>query len=244
MDITVPQYHRWTHDEEAQAVQLADSYVPRRGQKKWETIATQMGGRRTATAVQARYMVLKKLQDTDPPELIDAVVPVEPPVESEPMPQPQPDMDKNNAAFKEIREMALTVATALGKGRAESVYQHAMGVELQEKSVPHTMEEVITIPYKGVTVGHERADIHIYGDTFPSVLEMKATNSPIQPKEHWQVISYMRALKCFFGAVINFNQSPKGQLQVDCIILTDDGKPYLWDPDTGTVIGEPLNDYE
>jgi GxxExxY protein len=130
------------------------------------------------------------------------------------------------------------------KGRAEGVYQHALSVELQEKNIQHTMEEVITIPYKGVTVGHERADINIYRETFPAVLEMKATNSPIQPKEHWQVISYMRALKRSFGAVINFNQSPKGQLQVDCIILTDDGKPYLWDPDTGTIIGEPLSDYE
>jgi hypothetical protein len=73
---------------------------------------------------------------------------------------------------------------------------------------------------------------------------MKATNCPIQPKEHWQVVSYMRALKRSFGAVINFNQSPKGQLQMDCIILSDDDKPFIWDPDTGSLIGEPLNDYE
>jgi GxxExxY protein len=233
-------YHRWSRDEEAQVVQLAENYECKKGVKKWEAIAAQMGGRRTATAVQARYTALKKLEETEPPELVDVVVPAE----QEPEPPVDSETQRINTAFKNIRDMAHSVATALGKGRAEIVYQHAMSVELQEKNIRHTMEEVITIPYKGVTVGHERADIHTYGDAFPSVLEMKATNCPIQPKEHWQVISYMRALKRSFGAVINFNQSPKGQLQVDCISLSDDNKPYIWDPDVGAIIGEPLSDYE
>ena len=239
-------YYRWTREEEAQLMDLAEHYVCKKGVKKWQAIAEQMGARRTATATQARYAALKKLT-VDPPEAIVVVEAV-----AEPMPEPVPepsqeepdDTARANTAFIELREMAYAVATALGKGRAEGVYQHALSIELQEKNIQHTMEEVITIPYKGVTVGHERADIHIYNPSFPSVLELKATNCPIQPKEHWQVISYMRALKRSFGAVINFNQSPKGQLQMDCIVLSEDDKPFLWDPDTGSVIGEPLNDYE
>jgi GxxExxY protein len=230
-------YYRWTREEEAQLIELAEHYVCKKGVKKWQAIAEQMGSRRTATATQTRYAALKKLT-ADPPEII---VPVEPvPVAEE----QRDDTQRANTAFIELRDMAQAVASALGKGRAEGVYQHALSIELQEKNIQHTMEEVITIPYKGVTVGHERADIHIYNPSFPSVLELKATNCPIQPKEHWQVISYMRALKRSFGAVINFNQSPKGQLQMDCIVLSVDDKPFLWDPDTGAVIGEPLNDYE
>jgi GxxExxY protein len=236
-------YYRWTREEEVQLVQLAENYQCKKGVKKWQAIAEQMGGRRTATATQARYAALKKLGDTEPPELIVITEP-----EPEPEPEPglccEPETERINANFKEIRCMAQAVAASLGKGRAENVYQHAMSVELQERNMKHTMEEVITIPYKGVTVGHERADINIYGEEFPAVLEMKATNCPIQPKEHWQVVSYMRALKRSFGAVINFNQSPKGQLQMDCIILSDDDKPFIWDPDTGSLTGEPLNDYE
>jgi GxxExxY protein len=235
-------YRRWSREEEEQMIQLADNYVCKIGIKKWEAIAAQMGGRRTATALQARYMALKKMENTDPPELV-AVVPAEPEPEPAPVPAEESNTEAMNTAFKDIREMARRVAAGLGKGRAESVYQHAMGVELQEKKVAHTMEEVITISYNGVTVGHERADIHIYCPAFPSILEMKATNCPIQPKEHWQVISYMRALKRSFGAVINFNQSQKGQLQMDCLILADDGKPYIWDPDTSSITGEPLSDY-
>jgi GxxExxY protein len=235
-------YRRWSREEEVQMVQLADNYVCKMGVKKWEAIAAQMGGRRTATAVQARYIAIKKMETTDPPDLV-AVVPAEPePAEPAPSAE-ESNTETMNTAFKDIRDMARRVAAGLGKGRAESVYQHAMGVELQEKKVAHTMEEVITISYNGVTVGHERADIHIYCPAFPSVLEMKATNCPIQPKEHWQVISYMRALKRSFGAVINFNQSQKGQLQMDCLILADDGKPYIWDPDTSSITGEPLSDY-
>ena len=234
-------YYRWTREEEAQLVELAENYVCKKGVKKWQAIAEQMGSRRTATATQARYSALKKLT-ADPPEAIVPVV-----AAPEPVPVAEDyrdDTQRANIAFIELRDMAHAVAAALGKGRAEGVYQHALSVELQEKNIQHTMEEVITIPYKGVTVGHERADIHIYNPSFPSVLELKATNCPIQPKEHWQVISYMRALKRSFGAVINFNQSPKGQLQMDCIVLSEDDKPFLWDPDTGSVIGEPLNDYE
>ena len=220
-------------------MELAENYVCRKGVKKWEAIAEQMGGRRSATAVQSRCAALKRLT-ADPPEII---VPAE--STADPVPEEQrDDTHRANAAFIELREMAQAVAAALGKGRAEGVYQHAMSVELQEKNIQHTMEEVITIPYKGVTVGHERADMHIYSPSFPSVLELKATNAPIQPKEHWQLISYMRALKRSFGAVINFNQSPKGPLQMDCIVLSVDDKPFLWDPDTGSTIGEPLNDYE
>jgi GxxExxY protein len=232
-------YYRWTREEELRLMELAKNYVCRKGVKKWQAIAEQMGSRRTAMATQARYAALKK-PIADPPEII---VPAE--STADPVPDEQrDDTHRANTAFIELREMAQAVAAALGKGRAEGVYQHAMSVELQEKNIQHTMEEVITIPYKGVTVGHERADIHIYSPSFPSVLELKATNAPIQPKEHWQVISYMRALKRSFGAVINFNQSPRTPIQMDCIVLSVDDKPFLWDPDTGSTIGEPLNDYE
>jgi GxxExxY protein len=103
------------------------------------------------------------------------------------------------------------------------------------------MEQVIPIVYEDVGVGHERCDINIRGN-IPCVLELKATSCPIQPKEHWQAISYMRSLGRTFGAVINFNQSPTGRLLIDFILLKD-GKPYLWNVDTCTPLDEPMNDY-
>jgi len=228
-------YHRWSRDEETQLLQLGDSYVCKKGVKKWDAIAEQMGGRRSPTAIKNRYVALKKGVEAPPITTEEIVAALEPEVDD--------TQEKINSAFKEIRLMALTVAKGLGKGRVEGVYQRALSIELQKKSIAHTMEEIVPIAYDGITVGHERADIHIYNPAFPCILELKATNRMIQPQEHWQAISYMRALNCHYGAVINFNQSQNGNTQIDFIILTDDGKVFLWDPDTDSIMGEPLSDY-
>jgi GxxExxY protein len=244
-------YYRWTRDQEAKLVQLVEGYVCKRGVKKWEWIAHELGGQRTATAIQSRYATLKKegkkgdgaeTETETEAETEEAEEEAEPEVEPEPEPEPTPEEEHLKNCFISIQEMAHTVAKTLGKGRVEGVYQRAMSIELQKKNMAHTMEEVITIPYEGITVGHERADIHIYDEHFPCILELKATGTAIQPKEHHQAISYMRTLKCSFGAVINFNQSHSGPLQIDFIILTDDGTPYIWNSD-GPISNESFVDY-
>lgn len=140
-----------------------------------------------------------------------------------------------------IKQMCIEVAKGLGKGRAECVYQNAMCQELQMANIRYISEETLRITYKGVFVGHERADIHIV-DPYNIVLEMKATSSEIRSDEYWQVISYMKTVGAKFGAVINFNQSPSKMLQVEFIVINN-STSYIYDIDNMITKGEPMNDY-
>jgi GxxExxY protein len=151
--------------------------------------------------------------------------------------------DEDIIFMTKIKQMCIEVAKELGKGRAECVYQNAMCQELQMAGIRYISEETLRITYKGVFVGHERADIHIV-EPYNMVLEMKATSSEIRPDEYWQVISYMKTVGSKFGAVINFNQSPSKMLQVEFIVINNNNSTsYIYDIENKITKGEPMNDY-
>ena len=146
--------------------------------------------------------------------------------------------------MKTIESFLKKVGLQLGKGRKEGVYQSAFCQELSRRQITNQKEETIPILYDGINIGYERIDIHIYNTGFTEmILELKAVDSDITSKNHWQVISYMRHLGCKFGAVINYNQSPSKSIQYDFVVIDSDDKAYVYDLKTGFTKTEPMNDY-
>lgn len=104
-----------------------------------------------------------------------------------------------------------SVHRALGPGCSESVYHSALEVELREMHVRYSSQQVIPIVYKGVPVGHVRADI-VTLDEPRTVLELKAVCHPPNAMERAQARRYAELLGQNLSAyVVNFGAS---ELQV------------------------------
>jgi GxxExxY protein len=134
------------------------------------------------------------------------------------------------------------VANELGKGHTEKVYQEALGIELQRNGIFYIMEQVLPILYKGHQIGgtHSiRLDICLQS-YLEFIYELKATQTPVKQTELWQVLRYLKTKKYDYGAVVNFNQSQGGKLEVQ-FVIHDEGSYYMYNilTDEGTL----LNDY-
>jgi GxxExxY protein len=108
------------------------------------------------------------------------------------------------------------VANELGKGHTEKVYQEALGIELSRNNIFFIMEQVLPILYKGHQIGgtHSiRLDICLQ-NYLDFIYELKATQTPVKQTELWQVLRYLKTKKYEYGAVVNFNQSQGGKLEV------------------------------
>ena len=133
------------------------------------------------------------------------------------------------------------VATGLGKGHVEGTYQEALCFELQEACISYTSEEPMPIYYRGRPLGggHTmRLDV-VLRNFLPFIYELKAV-SKICPEHHWQLVRYMTYKRYEYGAVVNFNQSDKGPLEIQLIVANESGH-WLYDPVTET--GRRLIDY-
>jgi GxxExxY protein len=100
-----------------------------------------------------------------------------------------------------VNGAALEVHRRLGPGFLESVYEEALGVELELRGIPSQRQVPITVMYKGRPVGDSRLDLLIDGKL---VVELKAVDS-LLPIHHAQVISYLRATGLPLALLINFN---------------------------------------
>lgn len=139
-----------------------------------------------------------------------------------------------------LQRLCVEVAS-LGKGHVEGVYQQALATELQDAGIKYMMEEPMPILYKGRPLGgghHLRLDVVLYS-YLPFIYELKAV-SKICPEHHWQVVRYMIYKDKPYGAVVNFTQSERGQLQIQ-FIVRHEGAHWLYDPASQT--GQPLVDY-
>ena len=141
-----------------------------------------------------------------------------------------------------LSALCAEVARGLGKGHVEAHYQQALCVELQEANIRHVAEEVMPIMYKGRALGgtcNARLDIMLHS-FLPFIFELKSVPSKIGSIHHWQLVRYMTHKGVPYGAVVNFNQSERGPLEVQFIVL-DRGTHWLYDPATQT--GRPLVDF-
>jgi GxxExxY protein len=139
-------------------------------------------------------------------------------------------------------QLCVEVATGLGKGHVEAHYQQALYMELQDAGIKYVAEEAMPILYKGRPLGgtcSTRLDVMLH-NFLPFIFELKAEANPIKSKHHWQLVRYMDYKKIPYGAVVNFNQTEKGPLEIQ-FIVSHEGEYWLYDPDSLT--GRKLVDF-
>ena len=132
--------------------------------------------------------------------------------------------------LKLLAHLCKCVAEELGKGHTEKIYQEALSLELQQKGVVHILEQVIPIMYKGIQLGgcHSmRIDICLQG-YLDFIYELKATATMIKVSELWQILRYLKTKNYTYGAVVNFNQSLGGRLEIQ-FVVKNSGEYYLYD---------------
>ena len=96
---------------------------------------------------------------------------------------------------------ALEVHRTLGPGYLESVYEEALGVELQLRGVAFKRQVPFGIQYKGHNVGEGRIDL-LVADKL--LVELKAVEV-LAPIHTAQVLSYLKATRLPLGLLLNFN---------------------------------------
>jgi GxxExxY protein len=101
---------------------------------------------------------------------------------------------------------AIAVHSELGPGFLEAVYQEAMEIELQERSIPYEIQKLLPIKYRGRTLSKEYvADIVCFGSL---IVEIKALEK-LSGKEEAQLLNYLKASGRRVGLLINFGSHGK-----------------------------------
>ena len=113
--------------------------------------------------------------------------------------EPPRELDTNASA---VIGAALEVHRDLGPGFLESVYAEAMAVELGLRGVHFERQRPVSVLYKGHEVGEGRLDFLVDSSL---VVELKAVEK-LLPIHQAQVLSYLKAVRCHLGLVINFHE--------------------------------------
>jgi len=183
-------------------------------------------GHNRATCVEPEVPVVEHVQSKQKSKPVDEVIDI-----------PEEDRIK----FRKLAALCSEVAKTLGKGHTESVYQHALCMELQTHGIAYSFEVPMSIMYKGHTIPHnyQRLDVIIY-DYLPFIFEFKANNCAIKNCDRWQLVRYMGSLDKPYGAVVNFTQKSGRPLLIS-VIVRHEGVYKKYNVASGK--GRPLVDY-
>jgi len=102
---------------------------------------------------------------------------------------------------RQILGAAIEVHKVLGPGFLESVYEQALGHELELRKLSFVRQAPVQVSYKGVSVGEGKIDVLVDGLV---IVELKAVEE-LAPIHTAQVISYLKAKKLRLGLLLNFN---------------------------------------
>lgn len=105
-----------------------------------------------------------------------------------------------------ILAAAVAVHKALGPGLPENSYQAAMAIEMTELGLQFQREPLLSVTYKGKTIGHHRPDFIVENSV---VLELKSA-SGLDPVFTTQVLTYLRLTRLRVGLLLNFNVAAMG----------------------------------
>jgi len=103
---------------------------------------------------------------------------------------------------REIIGAAFEVYKVLGYGFLEKVYENALRIELQLRSLKVESQKPIRISYKGDSVGDYIADILVEEKV---IVELKAEKE-YNAKHEAQLINYLKATGLKVGLLINFGE--------------------------------------
>ena len=115
-------------------------------------------------------------------------------------------MEPENAINELTRRVigaAIEVHRALGPGYQESMYEEALAFEFAQMALSVERQRAFSVYYKEQVVGEGRIDFLVENIL---VVELKAVER-LQPVHKAQVISYLKAVSCQLGLLINFNES-------------------------------------
>ena len=97
---------------------------------------------------------------------------------------------------------AIEVHRELGPGYLESVYEDALSVEFELQRLAFERQRSFALTYKNKRVGDGRIDFLVDSCL---VVEIKAVEK-LLPIHKAQVMSYLKAVRCRIGLLINFNE--------------------------------------
>jgi GxxExxY protein len=101
-----------------------------------------------------------------------------------------------------ILKCAFEVASELGAGFLESVYERAMEQALREAGLSVARQTPIDVRFRGQSVGDFYADLLV---EHVVIVELKAVQA-LLPEHKAQVINYLRATDIEVGLLINFGR--------------------------------------
>ena len=115
--------------------------------------------------------------------------------------------DKFTEIINKIKLLSENLFKELGTGFSEYIYHRALEIELRNNNIKYESKRIIPINYKGINVGYGEADIIIYQENIPIIIELKAVTNPPREIEIAQLQTYMRYIEnTCLGLVINFPQ--------------------------------------
>ena len=110
-------------------------------------------------------------------------------------------MNLNDISYQ-IRGSVFEVYNILGPGLLENIYEHALLIELKNRSLKVENQVPIDVLYKGVNLGIQyRLDFLINDQV---ILELKSVDT-LLPVHYKQLITYLKIAKKPLGFLINFN---------------------------------------
>jgi GxxExxY protein len=109
--------------------------------------------------------------------------------------------DETNQLANMVIGAAINVHRILGPGYLESLYEEALVRELQLQGIPFERQKIISIDYKGYSIGESRLDL-LVDDRL--IVELKSVES-LMPIHRVQLLSYLKATELQLGLLINFN---------------------------------------
>ncbi len=100
---------------------------------------------------------------------------------------------------------AMGVYNDLGPGFLENVYQEAMEIEVETRSIPFNAQQQITVKYKNRPLKkYYIADLICYDKI---IVEIKAMDN-LTLREEGQMLNYLKATRMKVGVLINFGHYP------------------------------------
>lgn len=112
-----------------------------------------------------------------------------------------------------IQTLANTVYQTLGGGYNESVYEHALAIEMRQAGIRYQRQSTAEIFYKGERVGDHELDFLVEGEL---VVELKSTGS-ITKNQIGQLTAYLMSTKYEQGVLLNFPYPAKPETQFEIV---------------------------
>lgn len=97
------------------------------------------------------------------------------------------------------------VYNELGPGFLESVYESAMAICLEERSLSVSRQQAIDVWFRGHRVGEYRADLLVEGSV---LVELKSC-ATLRPEHEAQLLNYLKATSLPVGLLMNFGPKPQ-----------------------------------